>query len=98
MRSPSSRDSVTGRFKDAAWQTIGEKLKSLLSQEEYDSDPSYTRNAEALLHVQRSRLETPEELRLGRDGSVVSRGQLRRSTQTDSVEGVVPNFLVKLSD
>jgi N12 class adenine-specific DNA methylase/predicted RNA methylase len=30
-------DPVTGRYKDAAWQVIGEELKSLLTPEDYDS-------------------------------------------------------------
>ncbi len=30
-------DPVTGRYKDAGWQALGDELKSLLSPEEYDS-------------------------------------------------------------
>jgi hypothetical protein len=30
-------DPVTGRYKDAGWQSLSEELKSLLTQEEYDS-------------------------------------------------------------
>src|SRR6516225_5624655 len=30
-------DPVTGRYKDAGWQAIGDELKSLLTPEEYDS-------------------------------------------------------------
>jgi N12 class adenine-specific DNA methylase len=30
-------DPVTGRYKDAGWQALGEELKSLLTPEEYDS-------------------------------------------------------------
>ncbi len=38
-------DPVTGRFKDANWQSVGEELKSLLSPEEYDSAKRTTFNA-----------------------------------------------------
>ena len=38
-------DPVTGRYKDASWQTLGEELKSLLSLEEYDSSKRTTFNA-----------------------------------------------------
>ena len=30
-------DPVTGRYKDATWQTLGEELQALLTPEEYDS-------------------------------------------------------------
>lgn len=30
-------DPITGRYKDAGWQTLGEELRSLLTPEEYDS-------------------------------------------------------------
>jgi SAM-dependent methyltransferase len=38
-------DPLTHRYKDASWQTIGEELRSLLSQEEYDSAKRTTFNA-----------------------------------------------------
>ncbi len=38
-------DPVTGRFKDAGWQVLGEELKALLSPEEYDSARRTTFNA-----------------------------------------------------
>jgi N12 class adenine-specific DNA methylase len=38
-------DPVTGRYKDAGWQAIGEELKSLLTPEEYDSAKRTTFNA-----------------------------------------------------
>jgi hypothetical protein len=38
-------DPVTGRYKDAAWQAVGEGLKTLLSPEEYDSAKRTTFNA-----------------------------------------------------
>jgi N12 class adenine-specific DNA methylase len=38
-------DPVTGRYKDASWQAIGEELKALLSPEEYDSAKRTTFNA-----------------------------------------------------
>jgi SAM-dependent methyltransferase len=38
-------DPVTGRYKDATWQQLGEELKSLLSPEEYDSAKRTTFNA-----------------------------------------------------
>ena len=38
-------DPVTGRYKDAGWQTLGDELKSLLTPEEYDSAKRTTFNA-----------------------------------------------------
>lgn len=38
-------DPVTGRFKDANWQSVGDELKSLLSLEDYDSAKRTTFNA-----------------------------------------------------
>jgi N12 class adenine-specific DNA methylase len=38
-------DPVTGRYKDAGWQALGEELKSLLTPEEYDSAKRTTFNA-----------------------------------------------------
>jgi N12 class adenine-specific DNA methylase len=38
-------DPVTGRFKDAGWQAVGEELKSLLTPAEYDSAKRTTFNA-----------------------------------------------------
>jgi len=38
-------DPVTGRYKDAGWQNLGEELKSLLTQAEYDSAKRTTFNA-----------------------------------------------------
>ncbi len=38
-------DPVTGRFKDAGWQAIGEELKTLLTPEEYGSAKRTTFNA-----------------------------------------------------
>jgi N-6 DNA Methylase len=38
-------DPITGRYKDANWQALGEDLKSLLSPEEYDSAKRTTFNA-----------------------------------------------------
>jgi len=38
-------DPVTGRYKDAAWQAVGEELRSLLTPEEYDSAKRTTFNA-----------------------------------------------------
>ena len=38
-------DPVTGRYKDAGWQVIGDELKSLLTREEYDSAKRTTFNA-----------------------------------------------------
>jgi N12 class adenine-specific DNA methylase len=38
-------DPVTGRYKDASWQTLGEELKSLLTTAEYDSAKRTTFNA-----------------------------------------------------
>jgi N12 class adenine-specific DNA methylase/SAM-dependent methyltransferase len=38
-------DPVTGRYKDAGWQALGDELKTLLSPEEYDSAKRTTFNA-----------------------------------------------------
>ena len=38
-------DPVTGRYKDATWQTLGDELKSLLTPGEYDSAKRTTFNA-----------------------------------------------------
>jgi hypothetical protein len=38
-------DPVTGKYKDASWQAIGEELKSLLTPQEYDSAKRTTFNA-----------------------------------------------------
>ena len=38
-------DPVTGRYKDAGWQAVGEELKTLLTPEEYDSAKRTTFNA-----------------------------------------------------
>jgi len=38
-------DPVTGRYKDASWQAVGEELKGLLTPEEYDSAKRTTFNA-----------------------------------------------------
>nr|HQU44266.1 DEAD/DEAH box helicase family protein [Pirellulales bacterium] len=38
-------DPVTGKYKDAGWQSLGEELKSLLSPAEYDSAKRTTFNA-----------------------------------------------------
>ena len=38
-------DPLTGRYKDASWQSIGEELETLLTPEEYDSAKRTTFNA-----------------------------------------------------
>ena len=38
-------DPVTGTYKDANWQALGEELKTLLTPEEYDSAKRTTFNA-----------------------------------------------------
>ena len=38
-------DPVTGKYKDAGWQEVGDELKSLLTQQEYDSVKRTTFNA-----------------------------------------------------
>ena len=42
-------DPVTGRYKDAGWQALGDELKSLLSPEEYDS--AQADHLQPVLHV-----------------------------------------------
>jgi N12 class adenine-specific DNA methylase len=60
-------DPVTGRYKDASWQALGEELKSLLSPEEYDSAKRTTFNAfytsptvMQAIHAAIARLGVPE--------------------------------------
>jgi hypothetical protein len=60
-------DPVTGRYKDASWQTLGEELKTLLSPEEYDSAKRTTFNAFytsptviAAIHAGIARLGVPD--------------------------------------
>ena len=38
-------DPITGRYKDASWQALGEELKDLLTSDEYDSAKRTTFNA-----------------------------------------------------
>jgi hypothetical protein len=38
-------DPVTGRYRDAGWQSLGEELKTLLTPDEYDSAKRTTFNA-----------------------------------------------------
>ena len=59
-------DPVSGRYKDASWQALGEELKGLLSPEEYDSAKRTTFNAFytsptviAAIHESISRLGIP---------------------------------------
>ena len=42
-------DPVTGRYKDAGWQALGDELKSLLTPEEYDSRQAH--HVQRLLHL-----------------------------------------------
>ena len=58
---------VTGKYKEAGWQTLGEQLKSLLTPEEYDSAKRTTFNAFytsptviAAIHDASKRLGVPE--------------------------------------
>jgi hypothetical protein len=60
-------DPVTGRYKDDAWQAIGEELRSLVTPEEYESAKRTTFNAFytspiviAAMHEAISRLGVPE--------------------------------------
>ncbi|HEY7313555.1 MAG TPA: DEAD/DEAH box helicase family protein [Gemmataceae bacterium] len=59
-------DPVSGRYKDASWQALGEELRGLLSPEEYDSAKRTTFNAFytsptaiAAIHAAISRLGIP---------------------------------------
>src|SRR5205823_1873571 len=59
-------DPVTGRYKDASWQDLGEELKALLTPEEYESAKRTTFNAFytsptviAAIHEAISRLGVP---------------------------------------
>ena len=61
-------DPVTGRYKDAGWQALGEELKTLLSPAEYDSAKRTTFNAFytsptviAAIHEAIARLGVPEQ-------------------------------------
>jgi N12 class adenine-specific DNA methylase len=59
---------VTGQYKDESWQAIGEELKSLLTQEQYDSAKRTTFNAFytspvviSAMHRALSRLGVPQD-------------------------------------
>src|SRR5207249_172545 len=61
-------DPVTGRYKDAGWQALGEELRSLLSPAEYGSAKRTTFNAFytsptviAAMHAALARLGTPAD-------------------------------------
>ena len=61
-------DPVTGRYKDAGWQALGEELKTLLTPAEYDSAKRTTFNAFytsptviAAMHEALARLGVPEQ-------------------------------------
>lgn len=61
-------DPVTGKYKDAGWQSLGEELKTLLTPEEYDSAKRTTFNAFytspaviASMHEAIARLGMPEK-------------------------------------
>src|SRR5262249_44950716 len=60
-------DPLTGLYKDAGWQALGEELKTLLSPEEYDSAKRTTFNAFytsptviGAIHAAISRLGVPD--------------------------------------
>ncbi len=100
-------DPVTGRYKDAVWQVLGDELKALLSLAEYDSAKRTTFNAFytsatviAAIHDAISRLGVPEEgliLEPGCGvGNFMSQGSGRHrfiGVELDSISGRIARAL-----
>jgi N12 class adenine-specific DNA methylase len=100
-------DPVTGQYKDAGWQTLGEELKSQLTPEEYDSAKRTTFNAFytsgtviAAIHDAISRLGIPGNATILEPGcgtgNFMSRG--REGTrfigvELDSISGRIARLL-----
>jgi N12 class adenine-specific DNA methylase len=100
-------DPVTGRYKDAGWQALGEELKSLLTAPEYDSAKRTTFNAfytsptviEAI-HEAISRLGVPDNATVLEPGcgtgnfiSQAKKGMRFIGVELDSVSGRIARAL-----
>lgn len=100
-------DPVTGRFKDAGWQVLGEELKALLSPEEYESARRTTFNAFytsptviAAVHNAIGRLGAPDDALVLEPGcgigNFMRQGSNRRrfiGIELDSISGRIARAL-----
>jgi hypothetical protein len=100
-------DPVTGRYKDASWQAMGEELKSLLTPAEYDSAKRTTFNAFytsptviAAMHQAISRLGVPAHATILEPGcgtgnfmSQVRDGTRYIGVEMDSISGRIARAL-----
>lgn len=100
-------DPVTGRFKDAGWQVLGEELQSLLTPAEYESARRTTFNAFytsptviAAIHDAIGRLGAPEDALVLEPGcgigNFMRQGSPRRrfiGVELDSVSGRIARAL-----
>ena len=98
---------VTGHYKDAGWQTLGEELKTLLSPEEYDSVKRTTFNAFytsptviAGIHEAISRLGVPNNATILEPGCGIgnfmsqgSNGHRFIGVELDSISGRIAKAL-----
>ena len=100
-------DPVTGRYKDAGWQALGEELKTLLTPDEYDSAKRTTFNAFytsptviAAIHEAISRLGVPGNATILEPGcgtgnfmSQAAEGQRFIGVELDSISGRIAKAL-----
>jgi SAM-dependent methyltransferase len=100
-------DPVTGRYKDAGWERLGEELKTLLTPEEYDSAKRTTFNAFytsqtviAAIHEAIGRLGIPDNATILEPGcgtgnfmSLGSNGHRFIGVELDSISGRIAKAL-----
>ncbi len=99
-------DPVTGKYKDAGWQAIGDELKTLLTPEEYDSAKRTTFNAFytspaviASIHEAIGRLGVPDNATILEPGCGIGnfmsggRGQRFIGVELDSISGRIARAL-----
>ena len=100
-------DPVTGKYKDAGWQNLGEKLQTLLTPEEYDSAKRTTFNAFytspaviAAIHEAIVRLGVPDDATILEPGCGIgnfigrgARGQRFIGVELDSISGRIARAL-----
>ncbi|MFO0967861.1 MAG: DEAD/DEAH box helicase family protein [Gemmataceae bacterium] len=100
-------DPVTGRYKDASWQEVGEELRALLSPDEYESAKRTTFNAFytsptviLAMHEALGRLGVPENALVLEPGcgignfmSLAPRGMHFIGVELDSISGRIAQAL-----
>ncbi len=100
-------DPVTGKYKDAAWQNLGETLRTLLNPEEYDSAKRTTFNAFytsptiiAAIHEAIGRLGVPDDATILEPGcgigNFIGRGTGKQrfiGVELDSISGRIARAL-----